>query len=404
MTDRHVIQLAETRRHDLSVFTKFKKERTWSSWTPEREQLLREMWTSGASMEAIAAALGATPKAIYNYRFKFNLPRRKIGCGREPSKAQQKRTRGAKPKIARVAFETSRLMEFCTQHELVNQTGHRQDDWPRVIIKELVDNALDACEEAEIPPIINVSVETAEDPPHIVFTIEDNGPGIPAATVIGILDYTVRVSSREAYVSPTRGAQGNALKTVLPMGYVLQGTTDETKDSVTLIEARGVAHRIRFSVDKIRMEPKIDHDKAPSAVRRGTKITVTWPGLSFKADAKAILTKLVSDFAWVNPHLAICLAWNGEQAVNAAATDRAWRKWLPSDPTCPHWYDPQRFERYMAAHVARGQKKGRAVFTVREFLSEFRGLSSTIKQKAILEEFDAAHMSLGEFFRHQLKG
>jgi hypothetical protein len=37
--------------------------------------------------------------------------------------------------------------------------------------------------------------------------------GIAPQTVADVLDYAVRVSSREAYVSPTRGAQGNALKT-----------------------------------------------------------------------------------------------------------------------------------------------------------------------------------------------
>jgi hypothetical protein len=33
-----------------------------------------------------------------------------------------------------------------------------------------------------------------------------NLPGIPAATVDGILDFNVRASSREAYVAPDRGA------------------------------------------------------------------------------------------------------------------------------------------------------------------------------------------------------
>jgi hypothetical protein len=50
---------------------------------------------------------------------------------------------------------------------------------------------------------------------------EDNGPGIPAETIEGVLDYSIRVSSREAYVSRTRRGQGNELKTILPMAYVL---------------------------------------------------------------------------------------------------------------------------------------------------------------------------------------
>ena len=34
-------------------------------------------------------------------------------------------------------------MEFCNEKELTNQTGHEPDEWPLVIVKELVDNSLD---------------------------------------------------------------------------------------------------------------------------------------------------------------------------------------------------------------------------------------------------------------------
>ena len=57
--------------------------------------------------------------------------------------------KAAQPKLTRVAFRVSRLMEFCTRRELQNQTGHGVDEWPLVVLKELMDNALDACEEAE---------------------------------------------------------------------------------------------------------------------------------------------------------------------------------------------------------------------------------------------------------------
>jgi hypothetical protein len=49
-------------------------------------------------------------------------------------------------------------MEFCTKRELQNQTGHSVHDWPLVALKELMDNALDACEEAEIAPVISIHV------------------------------------------------------------------------------------------------------------------------------------------------------------------------------------------------------------------------------------------------------
>jgi DNA topoisomerase VI subunit A len=85
--------------------------------------------------------------------------------------------------LERTTFRTSRLLEFCSRKELVAQTGHEPDAWPLVVLKELVDNALDACEEAGIAPDIEVQVEPR------AITVVDNGPGIPPKTVTDILDF-----------------------------------------------------------------------------------------------------------------------------------------------------------------------------------------------------------------------
>jgi hypothetical protein len=55
---------------------------------------------------------------------------------------------------------------------LIAQTGHRPAQWPFVILKELVDNALDACEEAGIVPEITVTVDKTG------ITLADNGPDL----------------------------------------------------------------------------------------------------------------------------------------------------------------------------------------------------------------------------------
>jgi DNA topoisomerase VI subunit B len=148
-------------------------------------------------------------------------------------------------RLSRETFKTSRLLDFCSERELTKQIGHSSDQWPLVILKELVDNAIDAAEEAGIAPVIQVEVANG------TITITDNGPGIPAETVAGVLDFSVRVSSREAYVSPTRGAQGNALKIIVAMAFALDGARGET-----VIESRGVKHEITFKVDHIRHEPR----------------------------------------------------------------------------------------------------------------------------------------------------
>jgi DNA topoisomerase VI subunit B len=312
-------------------------------------------------------------------------------CGKvEPQEVPVKSAK----KLLRVPFKVSRLMEFCTRKELENQTGHQESEWPLVVLKETVDNALDACEEAGIAPVISIAVKGNS------ITITDNGSGIPANTIAGVLDYNVRVSTNEAYVSPTRGAQGNALKTLLAMAYVL----DERKQASgkTVIEAHGIAHHITFAVDHIKQEPKIEHTTKPSTVVQGTKITVNLPP-ALKDDGsiwysrveytKNPFLRLAESYAWLNPHLSLRVTWNGERKINIKASNPTWQKWLPSWWTCAHWYDPSRFRRYMAAHIA-----NRGSITVREFISEFRGMTGTAKQKQVLAATGASHVSLHNFF------
>jgi len=85
-----------------------------------------------------------------------------------------------------------------------------------------------------------------------------------------LLDFTSRISSKEAYCSPTRGQQGNALSTILPMPFVLAKAGEEP-GSIT-IEACGIAHEIKVRLDPIRQEPAISHRQSPSVVKTGTRI------------------------------------------------------------------------------------------------------------------------------------
>jgi hypothetical protein len=237
--------------------------------------------------------------------------------------------------------------------------------------------------------------------------MQDNGAGIKPRTVKSILDYTIRVSSREAYVSPTRGAQGNALKTILAMGYVLDREDvggDAEAAGVTVIETRGVKHCIEFRVDHINNEPKISHITTPSLIDVETKITVKWPSVMLWEDhltlldyARDAFTRLAESYVWFNPHLTLRGTWHGQEFINVAATNPTWEKWRPRNPTSAHWYDETRLQRYLAAHVARDRDLGRHG-TVREFISEFRGLSGTAVQRKVLEEVGCSHKSLAQFF------
>jgi DNA topoisomerase VI subunit B len=86
--------------------------------------------------------------------------------------------------LDRLIFKTSRLAEFCSRKELTNQTGHGVEDWLLVILKELVDNAIDACEEAGIAPTVEIGVSDG------AVAVTDNGDGIAPDTVAEILDFS----------------------------------------------------------------------------------------------------------------------------------------------------------------------------------------------------------------------
>jgi Histidine kinase-, DNA gyrase B-, and HSP90-like ATPase len=384
------------RRSGSEVFTKFANVKSRISWTAERRQQLQEMWDRGDRSLEIAAVMGCKVGAINVARARFGLTPRRIVSGRpkEPDEPAHK--------IERVAFTTSRLMEFCTEKELVAQTGHESYEWLRVIVKELVDNGIDDCEEAEVAPVIKVTIKTGKKsgkPARII--IEDNGSGIPAETITGIIDYNIRISSREAYISPTRGRQGNALKTILPMAYVLGGKIK----GETWIEARGVKHRVIFSVNQIKQEPLVRNIRTRSRVTTGTRVTVFWPDTYETKIDTGEIRELLKEFIWVNPHLTLHFRVDRKTLIRHRASKPDWMKYRARDATSAHWYTLEQFERYAGALIDRDQqfrkkhpKTTREKITVREFAAQFRGMSATDKQKQILRELGASHLSLHRFY------
>ena len=171
-------------------------------------------------------------------------------------------------------FRTSRLLDFASTRELTAQIGHAPPMWPRVVVKELVDNALDICEQIGSPPRIEVRIDQK------VIEVTDNGPGIPPEIIPDILDFMIRVSSREAYVGPWRGAQGNALKTLVVMPFVLSGKAGQIE-----IEAHGIKHVLTVALDPIAQAPLITVSREASLVQNGSIIRIRWPDFS-KLDSR----------------------------------------------------------------------------------------------------------------------
>lgn len=197
-------------------------------------------------------------------------------------------------KLERTTFETSRAAEYFSRRELSAMTGQPPANFSSVVLKELLDNSLDACEAAGVEPRITVSAE-ANAQSSWLLAVSDNADGIPPETVDKILNFATRTSDKAAYRSPTRGAQGNALKTVLGIPHALG------LEEPVIIEACGVRHEIRAWADPAG-ELRIDHETNSVPTSPGTSITLALPE-NAEQDFDALAW--VAAFAAFNPHARI---------------------------------------------------------------------------------------------------
>jgi hypothetical protein len=173
------------------------------------------------------------------------------------------------PTLARKTFLIPRAAEFVSEDELAKLIGHAPDEWLEVILKELADNTLDDAEEHGVAPVVEVAVDTAA----CTVVVADQGSGIDPKTVTVLADLNVRVSSRAAYIAPSRGAQGNAWQTLIAMPYAL----DPERPGDVVIEARGVRHRLSVVADPVERIPRVVHERVRSAVKKGARVTTRWP-------------------------------------------------------------------------------------------------------------------------------
>jgi DNA topoisomerase VI subunit B len=162
----------------------------------------------------------------------------------------------------------SRALEFFSERELIMQMGFERRAWPIALLKELIDNSLDACESAGVAP--HITVEECDS----TLTVQDNGPGLPVSTLERSLDYMIRASDKAHYVSPSRGQLGNALKCVWAAPYVMSPEHTGRVDVAT----NSTRYQIDVRLDPLAQAPQLTMTAHPDAmIKTGTAITIHWP-------------------------------------------------------------------------------------------------------------------------------
>ena len=99
-------------------------------------------------------------------------------------------------------------------------------------VKEAVDNALDACEEARILPTIRIQITKLDPKKDIIkLIVEDNGPGIPQKSIEKVFGQLL-FGSRFHAIRQSRGQQGIGITGVVMYCQLTTGRTTHVRSKI----------------------------------------------------------------------------------------------------------------------------------------------------------------------------
>ncbi|MGV8171177.1 MAG: DNA topoisomerase VI subunit B [Candidatus Woesearchaeota archaeon] len=198
-------------------------------------------------------------------------------------------------------------------------------------IKEAVDNALDACEEAKILPEINVEIiEMAENRFRVI--IEDNGPGIVKEQIPKIFAKLL-YGSKFHRLRQSRGQQGIGISAAVMFAQL---TTGRPTKIISKIAQDKPAHYMELHLNTQTNSPEImvEEVKPWDSKEHGTRIEMDLEASYIKGDQS--VDQYLKETAIVNPHATIIYTNpKAEQFIYARAADS-----LPKEPLeiKPHPY------------------------------------------------------------------
>ncbi|HTY77689.1 MAG TPA: DNA topoisomerase VI subunit B [Candidatus Bathyarchaeia archaeon] len=221
----------------------------------------------------------------------------------------------AEPKASVSAVEMGARQREISVSEFFTKNRHLLGfDNPRkallTCVKEAVDNALDAAEEAGILPDVTITLEVAATngsapPPasqatRFRVTVIDNGPGIVRHQIPPIFAKLL-YGSKFHRLRMSRGQQGIGISAA---GMYAQLTTGKPVQITSRTGARAAAHYFEVQIDTKKNEPRIfESKKIDWEHPRGTQVTLEIEGRYQKG--RASVDEYLEQTAIANPHVRV---------------------------------------------------------------------------------------------------
>ena len=196
-------------------------------------------------------------------------------------------------------------------------------------VKEAVDNALDACEEAGILPDISVEVSDRNGKSRVI--VEDNGPGIVEGQISRIFGKLL-YGSKFHKLSQSRGQQGMGISAA---GMYGQLTVGKPLHILSRVKGEKLASEMYVSIDTARNQPDIHRKKRLQWDRpHGTRVEMEMEGHYQKGPHSVEV--YLKQAAIANPHLTITYKGPHDEELHFTRSTRV----LPPRPVeiKPHPY------------------------------------------------------------------
>jgi len=217
-----------------------------------------------------------------------------------------------KPKLAVSAAEMGARQREISVSEFFTKNRHLLGfDNPRkallTCVKEAVDNALDACEEAGILPEVTVKLDVVANggatpapsqATRFRITVIDDGPGIVRQQIPPIFAKLL-YGSKFHRLRMSRGQQGIGISAA---GMYAQLTTGKPVQIISRTSSRAPAHYFEVQIDTKKNEPRIfENKKIDWENHRGTQVSLEIEGRYQKG--RSSVDEYLEQTAIANPHV-----------------------------------------------------------------------------------------------------
>jgi DNA topoisomerase-6 subunit B len=181
-------------------------------------------------------------------------------------------------------------------------------------IKEAVDNALDACEEAGILPVVEIRIEQIAET-HFRTAVQDNGPGIVRKQVPNIFGKLL-YGSKFHRLRMSRGQQGIGISAAGMYGVL---TTGVPVKIISRTAARQPAHMYELQIDTRHNRPQVIREEVVEwDVPHGTRVTIELDARYQRG--RQSVDDYLQQTAIANPHVTIIYHQSDGQVVRYNAS------------------------------------------------------------------------------------